>query len=157
MTPRWQRTLACGLLAGLLASASLGARANPHRLDDTGTYTVPPMVQMQWRERVGALAASGMEATLRVHVRIDTKRWIGRRGRIYLALARDETQSIEARWTTLGRLQPGSVRSGERTLVWAGSVTAATLEDQLLMTLLSGADWQANTRRLNFQFEFDAD
>jgi hypothetical protein len=154
MTRRWHSWV----VASWVSLGLTGAWANPHRLDDTGTYTVPPVVRLQWRERPDtAPGATGMEATMRVQVRIDTQQWIGRRGRIYLVLARDETHSIEARWTTQGRLLPGRLQSGERALVWAGTVAAPTLEDQLQMALISGADWQASTRRLNFHFEFDAD
>jgi hypothetical protein len=146
-----------GAAVGCLLVAAT-AWANPHRLDDTGTYTVPPQLQMQWRELPpGTPGAGGMEAGLRVNVRIATQAWMGRRGRIYLALARDDTSTVEASWTTRGRLQPGRVLSGERALVWSGTVSAATLEDQLQMRLRSGADWRRDSRRLDFHFELDAD
>lgn len=146
------------LVAGVLFGAPDMTRANPHRLDDTGTYTVPPHVQMQWRERrSGMSGAAAMDAVLRVQVRLDTRRWIGQRGRVYLTLPRNDTQALEARWTTQGRLLPGALRPGERALVWSGTVSTATLEDQLLMQLSAGTDWHTSTRRLDFHFEFDVD
>lgn len=149
------RVLAC---LCLWPAALAVAWANPHRLDDSGSYTVPPQVQMQWRELPPGMAgADAMEASLRVNVRIDTRLWVGRSGRVYMALARDEGSRVEASWTTQGRLQAGRVVSGERALVWAGSITAPTLVDQLLVRLRTGTDWQAGTRRLNFHFELDAD
>jgi hypothetical protein len=149
------RLLSVWVLSLLLGSAAL---ANPHRLDDSASHTVPPNVQMQWRP----LSARGgaepsMEAWLRVNLRIDTREWVGRSGRIYMVLPRDEASSIEAVWTTQGRLLPGRLVSGERTLVHAGAITTTTLEDQILVRLRSGADWQGNSRRLNFHFELDAD
>jgi len=142
--------LALALFAG-------SARANPHRLDDSGSHTVPPNVQMQWRPMTSRSNGAGMEAWLRVNLRIDTAAWIGRSGRVYMVLPRDEMSSIEAVWTSQGRLLPGRLVSGERTLVYAGRIATATLEDQFTVRLRSGADWQGSRRRLDFHFEFDAD
>lgn len=133
-------------------------QANPHRLDDSLSYTVPPNVQMQWLPLTrGQSSAGGMEAWVRVNIRIDTRNWMGRSGRIYMVLPRDQASSIEAVWTTQGRLQAGRLVSGERTLVFAGTIPGATLEDQMHVRLRSNADWTSNSRRLNFHFELDAD
>jgi hypothetical protein len=147
------------LLVGMgLGLATAAAWANPHRLDDSASYTVPPHVQMQWSELPpGVPGAGGMEASLRVNVRIDTRAWVGRSGRVYMALARDEASTVEANWVTQGRLQPGRVLSGERALVWSGTISTPALVDQLLVRLRTAADWQAGNRRLNFHFELDAD
>jgi hypothetical protein len=140
---------------GMLAFGS--SLANPFRLDDSLSYTVPPNVQMQWlpfaRSRMNS---GGMEAWVTVNIRIDTRDWIGRSGRIYMVLPRDEASSIEAVWTTQGRLQAGRLVSGERALVFAGTIPGATLEDQMRVRLRSNADWTSNSRRLNFHFELDA-
>jgi hypothetical protein len=141
---------------GVLLSGS--ALANPHRLDDSLSHTVPPNVQMQWLPMSrGQSSASGMEAWVRVNIRIDTREWVGRSGRIYMVLPRDQASSIEAVWTTQGRLQAGRLVSGERSLVFAGIIPGALLEDQLQVRLRSNADWSSNNRRLNFHFELDAD
>jgi hypothetical protein len=146
------------VLLALAAVVSVPAMANPHRLDDSLSHTVPPSVQMQWRPvPPGQSDAGGMEAWLRVNVRINTRDWIGRSGRVYMVLPRDQSSTIEAVWTTQGRLQAGRLVSGERTLVHAGQLPGATLEDQLLVRLRSGPDWQSNSRRLNFHFELDVD
>lgn len=134
------------------------ATANPHRLDDSLSHTVPPNVQMQWLPlKSGQAFAGGMEAWVRVNIRIDTRDWVGRSGRIYMVLPRDQASDIEAVWTTQGRLQPGRLVSGERTLVFAGTIPAATLEDQMHVRLRSNADWTSSSRRLNFHFELDVD
>ena len=140
---------------GVLVAGS--AMANPHRLDDSQSHTVPPNVQMQWLPMVRGQSASGMEAWVRVNIRIDTREWVGRSGRIYMVLPRDQTSNIEAVWTTQGRLLAGSLVSGERSLVFAGTIPGATLEDQLQVRLRSNADWSSNSRRLNFHFELDVD
>lgn len=149
------KRLAAMLLLGLITVA---AWANPHRLDDSLSHTVPPNVQMQWLPlRSGQPFAGGMEAWLRVNIRIDTRHWIGRTGRIYMVLPRDQASNIEAVWSTQGRLQPGRLVSGERALVFAGAIPGATLEDQMQVRLRSNADWQSHSRRLNFHFELDVD
>lgn len=143
-------------LACVLMTAT--AWANPHRLDDSLSHTVPPNVQMQWLPLTpGQAYAGGMEAWVRVNIRINTRDWVGRSGRIYMVLPRDEASSIEAVWTTQGRLQPGRLVSGDRTLVFAGTIPGATLEDQMQVRLRSNADWSSNSRRLNFHFELDVD
>lgn len=154
MTMRLRLSIAC-----LCALGFGSALANPHRLDDSLSHAIPPNVQMQWLPLArGQSHAGGMEAWVVVNIRIDTRDWVGRSGRVYMVLARDEASSpIEAVWTTQGRLQPGRLVSGERALVFAGTLRGATLEDQIKVRLRSNADWQGNTRRLNFHFELDAD
>jgi hypothetical protein len=147
-------------VVGVLASGLLVATAwaNPHRLDDSLSHTVPPNVQMQWLPlQSGQQHAGGMEAWVRVNIRIDTRQWVGRSGRIYMVLPRDQASNMEAVWTTQGRLQAGRLVSGERTLVFAGIIPGAVLEDQMQVRLRSNADWSSNSRRLNFHFELDAD
>jgi hypothetical protein len=144
------------VMACMLMTATAGA--NPHRLDDSLSHTVPPNVQMQWLPlKSGQAFAGGMEAWVRVNIRIDTRDWMGRSGRIYMVLPRDQASDIEAVWTTQGRLQAGRLVSGERTLVFAGTIPAATLEDQIHVRLRSNADWTSSSRRLNFHFELDVD
>lgn len=143
--------LASLLLAGL-------AQANPHRLDDSGSHTVPPQAQMQWRPLSARGGGDpGMEAWLRVNLRIATADWAGRSGRLYMVLPRDESSTVEAVWTTQGRLLPGRLVSGERTLVYAGVLPGPWLEEQITVRLRTGSDWQGSNRRLNVHFEFDAD
>ncbi|NIM39748.1 MAG: hypothetical protein GTN84_01095 [Hydrogenophaga sp.] len=151
------RRAAC-LLAALAAFATDAARAETHRLDDALTHTVPPNVQMQWRPlQAGADGSGAVEAWVQVNVRLDTRAFVQRSGRVYLALERDQASPVEAVWSSQGRLQAGRVVSGERTLVFAGVIPGATLDDQLNMRLRAQADWPSTQRRLNFHFEFDAD
>lgn len=143
-------------LAGLLLAGV--AQANPHRLDDSGSHTVPPQAQMQWRPLSARGGGDpGMEAWLRVNLRIATADWAGRSGRLYMVLPRDELSTVEAVWTTQGRLLPGRLVSGERSLVYAGVLPGPWLEEQIAVRLRTGSDWQGSNRRLNFHFEFDAD
>ena len=136
---------------------STAAVAETHQLDDSLSHTVPPTAQMQWLPQTRADQDGGMEAWVRVNIHIDTRDWIGRSGRVYMVLPRDEASSIEARWTTQGRLLAGRLVSGERALVYAGPLPGPTLDDQITVRLRSGADWQGESRRLHFHFELDTD
>ena len=141
----------------LLAFAAIAAVAETHQLDDSLSHTVPPTAQMQWLPQTRADQDGGMEAWVRVNIHIDTRDWIGRSGRVYMVLPRDETSTLEAVWTTDGKLLAGRLVSGERALVYAGNITTSALRDQMLVRLRSGPDWQSNSRRLNFHFEIDVD
>ena len=141
----------------LLAFAAIAAVAETHQLDDSLSHTVPPTAQMQWLPQTRGDQAGGMEAWVRVNIHINTLDWIGRSGRVYMVLPRDETSTLEAVWTTDGQLLAGRLVSGERALVYAGNITANALRDQMLVRLRSGPDWQSNSRRLDFHFEIDVD
>ena len=153
MTPTARRTAA----ALLLALAAGAASAETHRLDDSLSHTVPPTAQMQWRPQTRSDVDGGMEAWVRVNIRIDTQAWIGRSGRVHMVLPRDESATLEAVWTTDGPLLAGRLVSGERALVYAGPINAGTLSDQMLVRLRSGPDWPSASRRLHFHFEIDTD
>jgi hypothetical protein len=155
MSAGLSRRVACWL--GLCALLTNQVWASPYRLDDSQSHTVPPNVQMQWRTIAPGQGDTGMEAWVRVNVRIATREWLGRSGRIYMVLPRDQSANLEANWTTQGRLLAGRLVAGERTLVWAGVVAGDTLEDQLLVRLRAASDWGASSRRLNFHFELDTD
>lgn len=146
-------------LAPALAALALAATAaaETHQLDDSLSHTVPPTAQMQWLPQTRGDQAGGMEAWVRVNIHINTQDWVGRSGRVYMVLPRDETSTLEAVWTTDGQLLAGRLVSGERALVYAGNITANALRDQMLVRLHSGPDWQSNSRRLNFHFEIDVD
>ena len=143
-------TAACALcMAGAAMAASV-------RLDDSGSYALQPSVQMKWRS---ALPKSGpraqTDAQVQVQIRINTQAYIGQQGRIYMVLPLDVGPQITVEWQTRGRLTGGRVLSGGRTLVYAGPITSATLEDQLLMQLHSEGEWPSTSRRLDFHFELD--
>ena len=147
------RTARIGGWLGLCMLLAGQAWANPHRLDDSQSQVVPPHVKMQWRSIAPGQGDTGMEAWVRVNLRIATGAWLGRSGRIYMVLPRDQSATLEAQWTTQGRLLAGRLITGERTLVWAGVIASDTLEDQLLVRLRAPSDWGDSSRRLNFYFE----
>jgi hypothetical protein len=145
------------VLLGLLGLVAMSSALASHRLDDAGTHAVPPNVQMQWRSvgAIGTGSARHMEALLTVAVRLDTRPHAGRVGRVFLVLPHDGGASLMAQWGTRGRLLPGRITPGERTLVYQGVIPHQTLEDQLTMALVADGAWMAGSRRLEFFFEVD--
>ncbi|PKO41394.1 MAG: hypothetical protein CVU30_13910 [Betaproteobacteria bacterium HGW-Betaproteobacteria-3] len=153
-----QRAVGLHALALALALVAVPAGAATVRLDDSGSYALQPAVQMQWRPATAQTAPRAeTEALVRVQIRIDTRAYNGRSGRIYMVLPPDAGPPIVAEWQTRGRLLPGRLVSGERTLVYQGVIAGDMLEDQLLVHLTAGGTWTSNSRRLNFHFELDTE
>lgn len=151
---RWA-ALACVLSGALGAGMAQGATV---RLDDSGSVALQPSVQMQWRSATPKGAnRPETQAQVQVQIRINTQAHTGKRGRVYMVLPMDTGPAIQAEWQTQGRLLPGRLLSGERTLVFAGTLPGPTLEDLLTVRLRSEGDWPANSRRLNFHFELDTE
>lgn len=146
-------TLALAFAAATAASGS-GAATLP--IDDTGTVTVQPTMNLRWqelspRQRNGAL----MEGATQVRVRLNVKPWVGRTGKIYMVLPAQLPGDITAAWTTTGRLLPGRVQSGSRTLVYSGTINSAVLEDTLMLSLTVDGRRMLQTYNLLFRFEID--
>lgn len=153
-----RRHVACALGLTVLGVSMLGtAYADTFRLDDSLSHTVPAQAQMQWLPATAGSGATWMEASIRVNILIDTRRWQDQVGRIYMVFPRDDSSSIEVAWTSSGPLQSGQMVSGERRLVYAGRIPGPQLRDQWQVSLRSAPDWPSNTRRLNFHFELDID
>jgi hypothetical protein len=74
-----------------------------------------------------------------------------------MVLAQDDGPRMAAQWQTQGRLLGGRLTSGERGLVYAGTITQPMLEDQMVVYLRSDGRWMSDSRRLDFHFELDAD
>ncbi|HEY9096091.1 MAG TPA: hypothetical protein VIN35_10125 [Hydrogenophaga sp.] len=154
---------ALGLVVLLWATGAARADTAPpqgghhtHRLDDSRSHPASDNVQMEWLPQNRSDPSAGMQATVRVNIDIDTAEWQGRTGRIYMVLPRDQAGSaVQADWTTQGKLRPGRLLSGERSLVYAGRIDSPRLRDELLVRLRTAPDWQSNSRRLNFYFEID--
>ena len=147
------------LLAGTAwADSSASSGHNPHRLDDSRSHPAADNVQMQWLPQNAGEPNAGMQTTVRVTIYIDTAEWKDRSGRVYMVLPRDQAGStVEAEWSTSGKLLPGRLTSGERSLVYAGRIDGDSLQDEMLLRLRTAPDWQSNSRRLNFYFEIDVD
>jgi hypothetical protein len=146
-------------LAALAGAAAIGAEfagAATLPIDDTGTVTMQPTMNVRWQElsprlRSGAL----MEGATQVRVRLNVKPWVGHTGKIYMVLPAQLPGDITAAWTTTGRLLPGRVQSGNRTLVYSGTINSAVLEDTLMLSLTVDGQRMLQTYSLLFRFEID--
>lgn len=130
----------------LAAASTLGA---PIRLDDSASPKSRIVSAPRWlgehesagnREWLHALVAEAAN----VEVRLDTKAFVGARGRIYLAvpelvpglLSRD---GLRVTWVSGGGFASGSALPGERTLVYDGPIASAV-----------------TAGRFDFRFDLDA-
>ena len=96
-------------LAAQTVAFVAGAATMP--IDDSGTVTVQPTMNLRWqelspRQRRGDL----MEGAVQLRVRLNVKPWLGHSGRIYMVLPAQLPGDMTATWTTTGRLLPGRVQ-----------------------------------------------
>lgn len=150
------RALIFGLSAALMTMPAMAAET--HRVDDSASQVLGNTLQMKWDsiapQRGQRPTVSG---TITVLTRLELAPWQGRMGRVYMTLPALPSGPVTATWTTQGRLLPGTLRAGERSLVYAGAMPAGLLEDT--MRLVIQADGQKLTRveQLNFSFEIDVE
>ncbi len=146
------------IMALLLASAMLPAVAQTYPVDDSASQVLGGNVRL----KPDALPARGapmyrVAGEMAVLVRLDLSPWQGRRGRIYMRLPEQSNAAITATWTTRGRLLPGVLRAGERTLVYAGPIGDARLEDTLRLRIDADGRTLPSSGLLTFSFEIDLD
>jgi hypothetical protein len=157
------RRRACACLATVVVGACLalpataGAQRRSIRLDDTGTRTTSPNIQLQWRTLTQGGSAKLQEAQIGLVVRLDTRPHAGRTGRIYLVMPPDPGSAVALHWQSRGRLLSGRIGAGERTLVHQGVIPGPTLEDQWALALSVDGEWVADARRLELHFELELD
>ena len=148
------RRLSLPLIACLAAAPAV---AGTTRIDDSATlpYTAPVVVQ--WEQPSPRAPVNNLMAgTLTLHVKLNVAPWLRRTGRIYLTLPAQQPGPLYVSWQTQGKLLPGTLTSGSRTLVYAGPITAPFLEDTLLLTLrVDGTKLQQQLYHVNFNFEMD--
>jgi len=147
------------LLAGLaLLCAATGSRAESHRVDDSSsqvlgsTLKLRPVARLAHGNRMNVVSGD-----INVAVRLDVSAWKGRQGRIYMMLPRQSDGSLAATWTSRGQLMPGVVRTGGRTLVYAGLIREGMLEDTLRLNVRGDERRLPRDAQLAFAFEIDLD
>jgi hypothetical protein len=145
------------VIAALATCACWTSGLAATRVDDTGTVVSTPSAQMRWRAFVpGRAADHTVETQLSVALRLDLSPWSGKNIRLYHRLAPDTNNEVfTATWTTQGRLLPGTMRSGERVLVYSGPVTSRTLEESILLVITADGRRVARPQALQFFFEVD--
>jgi hypothetical protein len=146
------------LAAAMLALACVNAAhaSNVFRVDDSGSQPVEAQSQMRWKSLVpNGADANEVETVVRVNIKLDTRPWQGRRGRIYMALPPVPVGQLNVEWTTQGRLQPGRLVSGGRGLVYQGPITTQILDDVMIVNIVGDGRRISSPQRLQFYFEIE--
>ncbi|GHE25118.1 hypothetical protein ACFOED_05700 [Vulcaniibacterium thermophilum] len=141
----------------LLLAAGPATAASTFPVDDSRSHVQSPLVRTRWEDPVPGRGSNAVIGQLTVVARLDVSPWRGREGRIYLTLPPQAFDALTASWTTHGRLLPGTVRSGQRTLVYAGPIATDEIEDVLLLTLKADGSRLFRTEAVEFRFEIDVD
>ena len=137
-----------------LASGPAGAATTV--IDDSGTLPQNAGLALHWQQPTPrGPNATLLVGTLALRVHLNVLPWLHRMGRIYLSLPMQQPGPLRVTWTTQGRLLPGTVSSGSRTLVYAGPITTPFIEDNVQFTVAVDGRRVLQTYRVNFQFEMD--
>ena len=159
MRPRTTPAQRCAgpITAALLLACALSARAATTAIDDSGTVVYTPTVSMNWQTPMARRHSSTlMTGTTAVRVRLNVAPWLRRVGRIYLVLPAQRPGPIRASWTTQGRLLPGQVVSGMRTLVYSGPITTPSIEELIQLAIAVDGKQMDQLYNINFRFEMDS-
>lgn len=127
-------------------------------IDDSGTLPYNAALAMRWQQQQprGALK-NQMIGTLQLRVRLNVAAWLHRSGRIYMVLPAQQPGAMNVSWTTQGRLLPGQLTPGSRTLVYAGPITTPFMEDGVQLTITVDGRRMLQAYPVNFRFEIDED
>lgn len=148
--------IALAWVAALAIAAPSGAAT--YIVDDSSTIPFETNVATRWRQgATGRQLGNDLEANAAVTVRLNVAPYMNRVGRIYLALPPQPIGVVNVEWATQGRLLPGALQSGQRTLVYAGPIRAPVLEDNFMVKVVADGRRVALTQRLQFHFEIDLD
>ena len=146
------------LAAAMLAALALPAVGATFRVDDSASLPNESSTPMKWRSIApNRVAGNAVEGGSVVTVRLNLSPWLNKTGRVYLALPEQAVGPINAEWTTQGKLLPGQLVSGNRTLVFAGPVRTPLLEDTIVLKLTADGRRLVSPQRLQFHFEIDVD
>jgi hypothetical protein len=149
------------LLIGVFSTAIATAQpatAATFAVDDSTSYTHDANTAMKWKlvapsRRMGSV----VEGATLVTVRLNLMPWANKSGKIYMALPAQSIGPVKAAWTTQGRLLAGQLISGDRTLVYAGPIRTAVLEDTIALKVEADGQRLVAPQRLQFSFEIDVD
>lgn len=140
----------------LLFAVPSAPAASTVRVDDSGTVVNQPVVTMRWRKPVPSRAQDhNVDAEIRVALRLNMAQFQNQPVRLYMGLAPVAADPVVASWRTQGRLLPGTVRSGGRTLIFNGVVSGARIEETIDVTLTTDGRNLASAQSLQFYFEVD--
>jgi hypothetical protein len=150
--------LASAVLGLVVLAAPPLAAAETFRVDDTATLPSETTTLLRWRELAPSRGAQAtLEGSTAVAVRLNLAAVLNRTGRLYLVLPKQGTTPVRVSWTTQGRLLPGEITPGLRTVVYQGQVTSPYLDETLALQIEADGNLLPGMQRLDFHFEFDAD
>lgn len=145
------------LIAFILLSPAASIAAT-FRVDDSTSIPTEANLNMRWKSaNPNRLTGNTVEGGILITIRLNVAPWINRTGKIYMALPQQPIGMVNVEWTTQGRLLPGKLISGERTLVYAGPIRSSTLEDTFVVKVETDGKRLASPQRLQFHFEIDLD
>lgn len=159
--PITARLAAATLLATVIyvacAAHAAQAQVRAYKVDDSASQVLDRLVPMHWDSPVPGPdpASHTVSGVVTVRVRLDVAPWRGRQGRIYMTLPPQPSGPITATWTTRGPLLPGSLRAGERQMVYAGPIDAALIEDTMRLQLHADGRRLGRNEQLDFSFEIE--
>lgn len=154
MSAAWHQgclAIACGVLPAFACAATF-------RVDEVGTTPRESVASMQWASLAPSRSRDHrVEAAVAVNVRLNLAPWRNKVGRVYLTLPAQPFGPVLAEWSTQGRLLPGQLTAGQRTLVWAGPIRTDLLEDTLALRVQTDGRRLVALERLDFSFEIDVE
>jgi hypothetical protein len=149
--------LAIALGSALAAWLACSAHAATFRVDDSQTQVLESTVPMRWQEFSPTARSHTIEGNTRVHVRLNLSPWQGKVGKIYMVLPTQPIGTVQVSWRGQGKLLSGNLVSGQRSLVFAGPVQSALLDDVLALNLRADGRLVQSLHRLEFHYEIELD
>lgn len=128
-------------------------------VDDTGTLPYQSTINSRWKQVSGGSRQVGndIEGSATVTIHLNLAPWLNKNARVYMALPQQSIGVVNVEWATQGRLLPGRLQSGDRTLVYAGVVKSPILEDTIAVKVVTDGRKMTFAHRLEFHFEIDTD
>ena len=150
--------MVCLLTFGLLGGIPVGTQC-AEILDDSLTPRKQYSVQFKWAHRDNTIGLTQadfflMESTVSgVEVRLDTSAYEGQQARIYIRLPRQidgftSTEHFLLSWKTDRLFYQGSVRPGNRTLLFDGVIPSPVMVEVFTISL------EADARYLNGKIQY---
>jgi hypothetical protein len=141
-----------------VSATSPSSPAETFRVDDSASLPGEAATTMRWQSLApGKTASNLVDGATIITVRMNLEPWQNRSGKIYLVLPTLAIGQVNAEWSTQGKLLPGAIISGSRTLVFSGLIRAAFLEDTLALKIQTDGRRLRSPQRLQFHFEIDVE
>lgn len=154
ITARASRCLAI-LVAACAMFALRSAPAATFIVEEIPVGTAETTVRMQWASGSPG-GTSLVQGSMLAPLKLNTTRWQGKQGRVYMVLPPQSIGPVRARWTTRGLLLPGELLAGNRALVYSGTLPAF-LTETLMLKLEADGYRLSQPVRLEFRFEIDVE